>query len=362
MRRDSLIPSLVLGSLLFAAVASGQEYAALPGSPSSTADVDRRLTQMQQEIDWLRGRLDGQSASEPRCVPNAACCERPRGGWDAGCTLVFAKPHYKESFEATAIALPSMDSQLLGFEFDYDLAPRIWLGVSRDDGLGVRATYWQYDHSAQDRSFAFNGATMYSAQAMTVIFPAYITTATPGDVLSLASGLEVQTLDLEGTQTVCVGRLQALVSAGVRYASLTQESSAWITNSGFTTQELRWSRRFSGLGPTVRMELRRPLGDFGLEFFGAGGGALLFGKKDLYRTVAPDVVSPDPDTVTLDDEDEVVGCGGMELGLQWTRPLARGGNLFVRGAWEGQLWTDAGAPTLTFLGFEGFSMAFGITR
>jgi len=64
----------------------------------------------------------------------------------------------------------------------------------------------------------------------------------------------------------------------------------------------------------------------------------------------------------LDDAEAVVGCGGLEIGLQWSRPLANCGSLFIRGTYEAQLWADAGAPTLTFLGFEGFGLALGVAR
>ena len=90
-------------------------------------------------------------------------------------------------------------------------------------------------------------------------------------------------------------------------------------------------------------------------------GSLLFGEKEIRRFVNPPTVTSPP-FVVFDEADEVVGCGGLEIGLQWSRPLPHGGSLFVRGTYEAQLWADAGAPTLTFLGFEGFGIALGLAR
>ena len=52
----------------------------------------------------------------------------------------------------------------------------------------------------------------------------------------------------------------------------------------------------------------------------------------------------------------VVGLG-VALLLWRSGPL---GDFFVEGAYEAQLWTDGGAPTITFAGFNGFSLALGL--
>jgi len=64
--------------------------------------------------------------------------------------------------------------------------------------------------------------------------------------------------------------------------------------------------------------------------------------------------------VQLNDADEVTAGFEIALGAEWKRELPNGRQLVVQGMYEGQLWTDAGAPTLTFLGFEGFSASAGM--
>ena len=90
-------------------------------------------------------------------------------------------------------------------------------------------------------------------------------------------------------------------------------------------------------------------------------GSLLFGNKDLDR-VELNGSGGGPPVVSLDQASEVLGIGEVELGLQWAQPLACGGDLMVRGTYEGQLWSDSGTPTLGYLGFQGFGLAVGLTR
>ncbi|NLE37679.1 MAG: hypothetical protein GX621_06600, partial [Pirellulaceae bacterium] len=143
----------------------------------------------------------------------------------------------------------------------------------------------------------------------------------------------------------------------VRYAKFEQNFGAMLADDESILGQLAWLRRFEGFGVTVGAEFRRPLGNSGLNAFARGQGALLFGSKDLQRVDYAAL----PPVVRLDDADEVVGIGEMEIGLEWSRRLALG-DVFVRGTYGGQLWTEAGAPTLTFLGFEGFGLSLGLAR
>jgi len=143
---------------------------------------------------------------------------------------------------------------------------------------------------------------------------------------------------------------------------LQQHYGAAVTDNGVPQEMLSWTRRFEGVGPTVSVELRRPVGQCGLSLVAGGRGSLLFGHKNLTRLYLNPEDRATPPLLRLHNADEVVGSGQLEIGAQWDRQLARGGSLFVRASYEGQLWADAGAPTLTFLGFEGFNLTLGIAR
>jgi hypothetical protein len=123
---------------------------------------------------------------------------------------------------------------------------------------------------------------------------------------------------------------------------------------------LATEREFEGFGPMLSGEFRRPLGASGLNAFAGVGGGIFFGTKSMQRQVSS--LPPSfPPVVSMDQVDEVTGMGELRVGLEWSRCTSLG-RLFARGDYEAQLWTDAGAPTLTFLGFEGLGLSVGIQR
>lgn len=286
----------------------------------------------------------------------SVCGDQRRGEFYAGFECVIAKPHFKESFQTTIVTGPSSVT-MVPFSYDYDVAPRAWFGYTTASGLGLRTRYWQYNQSAEP--FQSPPGTVASAQVVTVIFPAAIV-AVPPAVLNSSDKLEVHTVDFEGTQEMQFGKLSLLAGGGLRYAMMEQQSEATVTNSGVVTQSLSWLRRFEGVGPTIAVEVERPLGNCGLAFVGVFRGSLLFGHKDLDRTEL-NGSGGGPPIVTLDKADEVLGIGEIQLGLQWTRQLSMG-DFVVRGTYEGQLWSDSGTPTLGYLGFQGFGIGCGFSR
>ena len=198
------------------------------------------------------------------------------------------------------------------------------------------------------------------AEDLTVIYPATITTTAPGDVLRVENRLELQTLDLEGTVRLPLGPAYVLGSGGVRYVRLTQSTAAAVDSAaGAVTQQLDWSRFFEGIGPTGSAELHYPLGSSGFDVVGNVRGAFMFGDKNLTRFVSPGNPTTLP-VATLHEPSDVVGMGMIELGVEYKHPFARGRSLVARGMYEGQIWTDGGSPTLTFLGFDGFSVGVGL--
>ena len=346
-----------------AAVAVGLIVAApciaQPGAAESAPGAsDAQLAELRSEVAALRNRLD---QSQPGSEGGRDCCltAAAHSGWEAGYTFLFAKPHYKESFEASSMSLTSGTFNLIPFSFDYESTPQAWLGYVGPNGFGVRGAYWQYDHAANPLTLVSDAFTINSAHSTTVIFPATISTAAPGQVLNIDSRLRLQTLDVEGTQRICLGDITAVGSAGLRYSSFDQQFAAAVIDTGVATQQLAWSRRFEGLGPTVGLEAAKPLGAGGLSAIVAGRGSLLFGRKDLTRFVNPPSLTAPP-VIRLQEADEVVGCGALEVGAQWERTWDHGSRLFVRGTYGSQLWAEGGAPTLTFLGFESFNLSAGL--
>jgi hypothetical protein len=321
--------------------------------------IEQRMADLEAEVASLRG---GKSCRTACSCSNASqsCNQCKSGGLYAGFAFVFARPHFKEAFQAT-VGDPSAAISLVPFSYDYGISPRTWLGYTSDSGLGVRTRYWQYDHAAAP----FQSSPFVPAQAnvVSIIFPATIYSTPPNEILSVADDLEVHTVDIEGTQQLEIKGMSLVVSGGLRYAMMRQSTQAEVinVNSGALVQALYWQRRFEGVGPTVGVEVERPIGQCGLSFIGGFHGSLLFGNKNLDR-VEVNGVGPGPPVVSLKNAREVLGIGELQIGVQWIRQMACGTDLFVRGTYEAQLWSDSGTPTLGYLGFEGFGAEFGFTR
>lgn len=359
---------------LFCVVAALSVTASAQEVQTAVFQEDDRIDQLQAELDRLRQRVEQASYSPymtdcTPCVPGEGCNGQsscPTGPIvEAGFAFVFAKPHMKESFERTTNDFATGTMTMHGFDFDYTATPRAWLQASSAGGPGIRASYWNYDEGSQATSTTAGLTTFPGASAVTVIFPSAISTLAPGDTLNTAMNLDVSTLDLEGTVPLQLGGVSVLGTAGLRYAEMDQTFRGTVVSGGSITQTLNWRRAFDGIGPTAGANLRYPLGDSGFSIVSNVRGSLLFGDKTIARTVVGDV-TPAPNTtlpiVALNGADEVSGIFELALGVEWSRELGNQTEIFAQGMYEGQLWTAAGAPTLTFLGFEGFMVAIGIAR
>lgn len=330
-------------------------------APVENTSLEARIAQLESQLGGLQNALcTSQSCRKSKC--DGSC--QDNGGFESGFSIVFAKPHLKESFEATVADVATGSLDLIPFEFDHDITPRVWFGYFNEKGLGVRARYWQYDHNAAPLALTATPTTFPSVSSISVIFPAAISTAAPGDLLSVRSGLQIHTVDIEGAQKANLFGVDLVASAGVRYASLQQHFNSTVTRGPFQIGTLDWIREFEGAGLTVGGEANKPLGGSALSAFGTARGSLLFGRKTLQRTTVGDITpatAAAPPNVILDDADEVSAIFSLTGGLQWTRRTPMG-DVFFRGTYETQLWTAAGAPTLTFLGFEGIGLSLGLTR
>lgn len=323
---------------------------------AGAASFDERLTRLESLLTQPRYVTPLPQTVAPRTV-----APQSTASLYAGMQFLFVKPQMKESFEATLITPGVGQNTLVPLDYDFHVTPRAWLGFSTAEAVGLRVTYWGFDHNGNGRTLVSDGVTLPGATATTVIYPAAIIAPAPGDILQTHSSLNVQTVDLEGTADVQVQSLDVLLSGGLRYASTDQQMSAVASRGGLPIGLLNWSRQFEGFGPTVAATATRPILG-GLSAFGSLRGSLLYGDKDLNRTVIGDITPAPvagPPFVGLNGADEVVACGDLGIGLRYAVELQNSSEVFVQGTYEGQLWTEAGAPTLTFLGFNGLGLSVG---
>lgn len=361
----SLAAAVLAFFALLSSAATGQELASY--STTTPDPYASELTLLRSELNALRQQVQESHVSLTSAIDSteecndcylADCCQDCAGHWSAGFDFVFQRPYLKESFKATRIDLLTGTQSLYGFDYAYELAPRFWVRYDACDGLGFDVRYQNYDHADEQLQLTADPTSVLTANAVTVIFPATIATTLPGDVLTVDDSLALRVLDVQGTQQFRIGPVEGRAGVGLRYVQIRQNYLATISTGGNVTQFLDWERAYDGIGPLIYADLTRPLGDNGLAAFATFRAALTFGDKTLRRTVDNATFPP---IVEMVDAPEVVGVGEMALGAQWSRATDLGTWTF-RGAYEAQLWTDAGAPTLTFLGFEGFAFSLALTR
>jgi hypothetical protein len=70
------------------------------------------------------------------------------GGLTAGFELVLARPQWESSPALTSLQADALGSEWSSdteLDYDFALAPRVWLQCARADGIGIRAQYWQFN-------------------------------------------------------------------------------------------------------------------------------------------------------------------------------------------------------------------------
>jgi len=343
-------------AVFMSAMTSSAKEPQLAASSVSAFNYDSRISELEAELASLRHELQPVvGCEETTCADCCDCACSP--GFYSGVAVVFAKPHFKEAFQISLVNTVGQQT-LVPFSYDYSPTPRVWLGYVGRDGMGLRADYWQFNQTGDSRSVRPDGLSIVSAgaHATTVIFPATILAAV-GETLTATDALETHIVNMEGTLHRDLGWISFVGGGGIRYVSLKQTLSSFVNDA--VPDNLSWLRRYEGIGPTVSVDAKRQIGQTGLSFIAGGGGALLFGHKNLNRVATGNDVFPTgavSPLLVLDDADEVVGTGELSLGAEWTRTFASGATLTVKGTYEAQLWAEAGAPTLGFLGFEGYGI------
>lgn len=324
-------------------------------------------------------------------------------GWLAGIGVYYVQPHFEDNPAFfitrsepvyTILGMPARDltgvtvSRQRDFHWDYEIAPRVWLGYVGEGGLGLRGRYWRFDEGTK-RSFTnsdttgtvwITSATPLDSQGLTPIFAYGLVFAPASGVESLAfvSDLELDVLDLEATQEVQAGEWSLQLAGGVRLTRISQvynvfRSRTAIDPVGYQqTDTLRSRHWFEGLGPTAALEAWRPLG-FGLSLYGSARGSVLFGNgkhKAGQVSISQSVSDPSVvpwSTATFQEaaasRDDILPIAEVEAGLEWFDEIG-GSIVFLQAALVGQVWFDAGSASSEKgnLGLFGLSLSAGMQR
>jgi hypothetical protein len=311
-----------------------------------------------------------------------------------GASLYYLKPYFTDNpaFITTTVdvitgAVVSPGQTTTDFDWNYQPAAALWLGMTGDSGWGWRGRYFHFDQSSNTLNAVNNAVTLTPTTTTFIKPPSNLLLVSPStgsfvgtpnfgspgalgaltpvfgnpDTLAFASDLQVQVVDLEATFDVQRGRWLLQASAGARYLHMAQSYSGRLSNTldlgalgtVSETQLLSFGQDFDGAGPTASLQASYRVGQ-NLLAFGNVRGSLLVGRSTESQTFTHAVTDPvgvvggstlvslsasrTRDTLRPVAEVEL----GLEYGLDWGRLRP-----FVRGAVLNQTYFDAGSASQT---------------
>ena len=314
--------------------------------------------------------------------------------WTAGAGVYYLKPRFSSNpaFLVTNTANPVFaDHQ--DFSYEFSVSPRVWLACTNPDGFGLRAQWWQFDQSAQGTSVLNTeslGATISSPQTLGLgltspaAFPPGVATGAPPNLLAAGVGpdfltfdsrLKINVWDLEGTKSLGSGPWCCLLSAGARYAFVSQSySAARIGNTVAVPQanvlvnndSFESANSFNAAGPTIALEIHWQIPKTQLGLFGTVRETGLFGDRITQAFLSKNVSGtiPSQNNAPFNDSsfngskvqrEDTVGVGEFEVGVEWGGPKG----LFLKAAVFGQEWSDIGNASGGDANLKLFGLSFG---
>ena len=336
-----LILSLLSRSLLSQELSDQDfgRYAAEPGvigtdeqAPGKQEAIETLPSYAVEEEAFVEAPADGLLAME--CT--AGVCEEACrcSHWTGGIGLYILKPHWTTN-PAFATANTSggatIDSQT-DFRYSYYATPLAWFGYVGESGLGVRTRFWLFDQSSSTSFINDGSVTIISAAPLNYLN----SSSTAGDLLTFSSGLDLDVVDFEVTQTFDACGFAGQLFAGGRYARIEQTYLNLEEPLTGLADIVMSSHVFDGFGPSIGAEVRRAIGGGGLSLYANGRGSVLFGQSSQQATNVNNNVLTNSGAYSNWD---VIPAFETELGILWERNTVRG-----------RLFLDAGVVGMAFLG------------
>lgn len=261
----------------------------------------------------------------------------PQTGVYGGVELTYLAPMFSGGNYGAFLgySLPSDGYGFLGghLEDGLQLAPRTYIGVEGEGGLGARLRWWTFDNIL---TYQGVGDGVGGPVALNGLFR-----------------LDLDTIDIDVTQRGHFQNWDLQVAGGIRYAHIGAGVSGFGLNNG-DFPEVRINLLdpklvFDGAGPTIALQARRPLGDTGFSLVGGGRTSLVYGDAD-FRT-------PFWITGTQTVNNVALQIWEFQLGAQYERELFDGVTGVMGVAWEAQRWESG---SMGAFALHGFMTNFGI--
>lgn len=297
------------------------------------------------------------------CLSN--CCDNGcgcgHGGILGGVGIYWVQPFFNNNpayFTHTTTTTPGhtfSSASQVDLSHDMEVFPELWLGYISDSGLGFRTRIWWFrEGSGQDLSLpAANGGQVVSVNSAGPlgVDTVDVSNAAGPATFSVTSKLDVHVWDLEAIQNLQVCHWDLLLCGGLRFVHLNERYDAYGTETEVTTTtvgaySVNSGHSFTGIGPELALEARRPLGS-SVALYGCARGALVFGssKQDAF-SVQNGIQVGSFSEEAFDHHDKVLPIAELEIGVEASRRVGNA-RLFGQLALVGQGWFGAGNASRT---------------
>jgi hypothetical protein len=219
------------------------------------------------------------------------------------------------------------------FNYGTEGAFKIEAGWNATNNWGFRASYFYTNQTAQENRTGGTAAPfIISPRPLNVTFTG---AAANGTAATFREKLRLHVIDLEGTYKWHSTNSSVLVSAGVRIAPSRQTYTAqdvFVT----TPENLSYTQKRTGVGPTVAIDLRHRLGGSDFWITGAGRFAALFGQIKESATFASGTFSQ----TNTRNQGRTNGVWEGEVGLEWAHKFGSGNEFFLNGSFVTHDWVN----------------------
>lgn len=219
------------------------------------------------------------------------------------------------------------------FKYGTEGAFKIEAGWNATNNWGFRASYFYTNQTAQENVTGAATAPFFvSPRPLNVTFTG---AAAPGTAASFREKFRLHVIDVEGTYKWHSANSSAVLSAGVRIAPSRQNYTAqdiFVT----TPENLNYTQKRTGWGPTVGLDLRHRIGSSNWWFTGAGRFAVLFGRLRESATFASGTFTQ---TATR-SAGRTNGVWEGEAGLEWNHKFGSGNEFFLNGSFIVHDWVN----------------------
>ncbi len=291
------------------------------------------------------------------CCTHSSCFDScyddsPMGFWADG-TLHILRPSITNNAGLIVASGGASTVNIQNFNFDYVLSPSVTVGYTNQCGLGARFTWFRFQETAKALGITIDpNSDVFASSPSGFLNP--VTEGGGGPATYTATdSLFIETYDFDITQSFKVCRLDVTVGAGIRWMHIDQGYGASRFRSSVPDADFAFdssyiendANNFSGVGPTLLLEARRPVGCGGLALYANSRIGLVFGSRHESSSQVHSFSSEEDSFVdsslTTSDSDQLIGFVEIEAGVEWAQQCGRY-RPFARVGFEGRGYFGTG--------------------